>query len=83
MNTQGLPRDLELYSELCRDIAASGKCTSTEADTARRLCFDCEVYGHSERSAEPHPIHRNKTIGQAQEEMLRRRMLSFLPAVLV
>ena len=74
--------DLELFDELCRDVANRNSCSSVEADYARQLRQVFKLYRHSEKSTLPHPVLRNKTIGEVQEESLRRRMADFLAAAL-
>jgi hypothetical protein len=71
--------DLELLHELCGDIANRGSSTSLEAGQGRQLREEYECF---EKSGVPHPILSNKTIGEVQEESLRRRMVSFLSATL-
>ena len=74
--------DLELFYELCGDIQNRNSSSSVEADQARQLRRDFKLHIHSEKSAIPHPVLRGKTLGEAQEESLRRRMADFLAASL-
>jgi hypothetical protein len=75
--------DFELISLFLEDVANSGASSSIEADRARELRQDIKVHLHSPGLDDPHPIHKHKTIGQAQEEALRRRTLDFLNATLI
>jgi hypothetical protein len=74
--------NLELFDTLCRDIENRPTSSSLEADQARSVLRDYELYSRSDKSMLPHPIRSGKTIGEVQEESLRRRMASFLNAAL-
>lgn len=65
----------------CREIAERDDASSLVADQARGLRRDITSHLESEKSVLPHPIHSG-TIGEAQEESLRRRAVDFISAVL-
>ncbi len=74
--------DLEYFKYILADVENDGARTAVETDNARQLRQRVTVFGLSEKSALPHPIHQGKTIGEVQEEALRRRIVNFLLAVL-
>jgi hypothetical protein len=74
--------NLELFYLLCRDIENRLGSSSVVADQARGLRRDITSHIESEKSALPHPIRSGKTIGEVQEESLRRRAVDFISAVL-
>jgi hypothetical protein len=74
--------NLELFYALCGDIENRNSSSSVEADQARQLRKDYELYRHSEKSLLPHPVLSSKTIGETQKDSLRRRMADFIAAAL-
>jgi len=74
-----MAEDLELFDELCRDLAILGR-SYFVAEQARGLHHDFLFYIQAVKV--PHPFLAGKTMGSSQEEPLRRRMIEFLSTVL-
>lgn len=80
MVASGLAEDLELFYQLCGNVANDGTRPSLEADESRRLR---RAYESLSTDLNPHPIHRDKTIRECQQASLRRQMAGFLSAIFV
>lgn len=74
--------DMEYFKHILADVENDGTRTAVETENARQLRQRVTVFCLSEKSPLPHPIHQGKTIGDIQEEALRRRIVNFLLAVL-
>ena len=77
-----LPEDFELFYSILGDMADSGTRSSSETDQAHRLINECKLREQTTPSGLPHPVHKG-TIGEANDESLRRQILSFLAATLL
>jgi hypothetical protein len=68
---------------LLRKVAENPSASSVEADQARGLQNEIiELLKHPKSPNDPHPVLSGKTIIEAREESLKRRVVDFLLATM-